>query len=531
MVKTSEVPILIVGGGAAGSVLALELARHGVEARTIDRLSGPTETSRAITLHSRTAELLERVDQRLIDRLMARNIHNKGYVLHFVDGTGQRSEVRPGMDFTTVNSRYRFMLIHRQSETEDLIRDYVRDVYGRDTEWSTRCVAVSQDADGVTARVVHSDRGDEEELVRCRYLIACDGANSRIREAVGLASQGQAYKGMVLQNMDAFIEGFPDVGDYIHYCAGTDHFVMVARLPGGFYRLLSSDRGNLAAGAQTPKEVLQATLDKHFDGARIADIVWHSTWDHALRLAETYRHGRVFLAGDSAHVHPTTGGQGMNCCMQDAFNLGWKLALVAKGWAGPDLLDTYEKERRPIAEQVLWAATSLQDVFMGHGRDIGERSQKIHDAEWLDAVVGRCSGISYSYRDQAEPAPGLAPMPGPAAGDRAPDADLADGSTIYRHMRHPGFTLLTIEGRDSQESAVAVGRVVKRFAPVMKGRSARPTADLEAQYGADARTRLYLVRPDGYVGFRCLAAEADRMAAHLEALLTVGQEQKSRSLA
>lgn len=520
MVTTSDVPILIVGGGAAGTILSLELARHGIEARTVDKLSGPATTSRAITIHSRTAELLERVDKRLIDRLQAQTIRNKGYVLHFVDGEGARNEVRPGMDFTTVDSRYPYILIQRQSETENLIRDFLREEFGRETEWNTRCIDVTQDEHGVTATLVHADRDDEEERVRCRFLVACDGTNSRVREAVGLTREGHDFTGMVLQNMDVFLNGFPDVDDYVHYCAGTDHFVMVARLPGGFYRLLSSDRGAMAANLD-PKDAFQNILENHFDGVSLGDVVWHSKWDHRLGLAQTYRKGNVFLAGDSAHVHPTTGGQGMNCCMQDAFNLGWKLAMVASGRTGPALLDSYERERRPIAEQVLWAATSLQDVFMGHGRDIAERSRQIHDPEWLEAVVGRCSGISYTYRDDIDAPEGLTSFAGPAIGDRAPDGDLIDGRTIYHLTRHPRFTLLAIQTSDGVDVSEAARPIRARFKPVMKAVVLDAMPDIDEPYGADSRSRFFLIRPDGYIGFRCLASEAARLEEYLEAQFTV----------
>jgi 2-polyprenyl-6-methoxyphenol hydroxylase-like FAD-dependent oxidoreductase len=520
MTKTSEIPVLIVGGGAAGTILGLEMARHGVAARVVDRLPGPAVTSRAITVHSRTAELLERVDHRLIERFLARGVRNKGYVLHFVDGAGVRSEIRPGMDFTRVDSRYNYMVIHRQSESEAFIRDYVKQKYGRETEWHTRCVEVAQDDDGAVATLVHSDRGDEREQVRCHYLVACDGANSRTREATGLGRQGQDYKSMVLQNMDVYLADFPDDDEYIHYCAGTDHFVMVARLPGGFYRLLASDRRDAPEQA-SPEEAFQRTLDKHFDGVRLNEIVWHSRWDHALRLADAYRSGNVFLAGDSAHVHPTTGGQGMNCCMQDAFNLGWKLALVEKGWARPELLDTYEKERRPIAEQVLWAATSLQDVFMGHGRDIAERSRQIFDPDWLEAVVGRCSGISYTYRDYVEQAPGLEALVGPMAGDRAPDCDIGDGATLFGLMRHPGFTLLALAGKDKIDLSSFLQRLGARYGDLVRSAILQATPGMEAAYGRETRGRLYLVRPDGYVGFRCLAREAERLESYLKGLLTL----------
>ena len=177
---------------------------------------------------------------------------------------------------------------------------------------------------------------------------------------------------------------------------------MIVKLPGGFYRMLLSDRGEAAGPNVTPEQGFMRLVNKHFDGVTLGDVVWHSKWQSFVRLAHTYRNGRVFLAGDSAHIHSTTGGQGLNCCMQDAYNLGWKLAFVVKKLAHASLLDTYEAERRPIAEQVIWAASSLHEIFMGHGKDIAERAQKIRDPEFLEAVVGRCSGISYTYRDQAQ---------------------------------------------------------------------------------------------------------------------------------
>src|SRR6185436_7219457 len=177
----------------------------------------------------------------------------------------------------------------------------------------------------------------------------------------------------------------------------------------------------------TPEQGFMRLVDKHFDGVTLGDIVWHSKWQSFVRLAHTYRKGRVFLAGDSAHIHSTTGGQGMNCCMQDSYNLGWKLAFVVKNQARPSLLDTYETERRPIAEQVIWAASSLHEIFMAHGKDIAERAQKMRDPAFVDAVVGRCSGISYTYRDRAEKGDAAASAEGPVPGDRAPDVELGGG--------------------------------------------------------------------------------------------------------
>ena len=139
-----------------------------------------------------------------------------------------------------------------------------------------------------------------------------------------------------------------------------------------------------------------------------------------------------FWPGDSAHVHSTTGGQGMNCCMQDAFNLGWKLALVLKGYARPELLDTYEAERRPVAEQVIWAASSLHDIFMTHGKDIAQRKQTMFEPGYTEKVVNYCSGVAYTYRDVAQHPGELSDFDGPAIGDRAPDVDFEAGRHALR---------------------------------------------------------------------------------------------------
>lgn len=508
--KKSHVPVLVVGAGAAGTMLTLELARRGVNVRTIDRLPKPGDTSKAITIHARTLEILERIDKRLVDRYLERGVHNKGYVLHFVDAAGRRSEVRPGIDFTTVDSRYNYLLVHRQSETEQYLREYTGAHFGVAPDWNTTCVDVQQDADGVVATL---ESNGVQEQVHCHYLVGCDGPNSRVRRAVGLEQDESDYKGTQLQNLDAFLNGFPDADDYVHYCAGTDHFIMIVKLPGGFYRMLLSDRGEAAGPNVTPEQGFMRLVNKHFDGVTLGEIVWHSKWQSFVRLAHTYRKGRVFLAGDSAHVHSTTGGQGMNCCLQDAYNLGWKLAFVVKKWANPSLLDTYEAERRPIAEQVIWAASSLHEIFMGHGKDIAERAQKIRDPEFLEAVVGRCSGVSYTYRDQTQQSQSAVP----AVGDRAPDVDLGGGRTLFDLTRHASCTLLAIPAREAGTAALqsSLKGLTHRFAPVLELRVLQPSAAFVQRYGASDEDQLLLLRPDGYVGFRCAASDVAALEARL----------------
>ena len=158
-------------------------------------------------------------------------------------------------------------------------------------------------------------------------------------QQLGLAQEGSDYAGTVLQNLDVELLDFPDDPQWMHYCMGPGHFVMVAKLPGKFFRLLMSQPAEKADASETPHPVFGGILAQHFDGIRLGETLWHSRWGSVNRLAHTYRSGPVFLAGDAAHVHSTAGGQGMNCCMQDAWNLGWKLAFVLEGLAPESLLD------------------------------------------------------------------------------------------------------------------------------------------------------------------------------------------------
>ena len=512
---TSEVPVLIVGGGAVGCVLSMELARRGIEYRCIDRMAGPGRESRAIALHARTIEQMDLVDKALSARMLDRDLWCRGYVMHFLRD-GERTEVRPGLDYTTVDSRYNCILSHNQSETEAFVRDYTRSRFGRDIEYNATFQDLAQDANGVTARVTHGDRGDEEEFIRCQYLVAADGINSRVRRGLGLSVKGKDYTGSFFQNLDIHLNGFTDWKDHFHYCVGTDHFLMVAPLPGGHFRLLLSDRGEAADPTVTPQQAFMRLLAQHYDGITMGEVVWHSRWETWVRLADTFREGNVFLAGDSAHVHSTTGGQGMNCCMQDAFNLGWKLSLVVKGYATADLLDTYEAERRPVAEQVIWAASSLHDIFMTHGKDIAQRKQTMFEPGYTEKVVNHCSGVSYTYRDVAPRPAALSEFDGPAIGDRAPDVDFEHGGTLFDRLRHDYFTLLAMP--DGTELGARAESLERRFGSALKAEILPRSAALSKRYGA-SDGRLFLVRPDGYVAFKAKAEEAGLLEAHLGSLL------------
>ena len=478
-----SIPVLIIGSGAAGTMLSLELARHGIEYRCVDRLPSPSHFSRAVTVHARTLEMLDRIDESLLQRFLKRGIHSPGYVMHYVDAKGKRSEVRPGLDFTTLPSRYPYLLLHGQDETEGHLRAHLRETYGRSTEWGKTCTRVESNADGVV--VTLQDADGIEETVACRYLIASDGANSRIRQQLHWPQDGSEYAGTVLQNLDIEMNGFPDNPDWVHYCMGPDHFVMVVRLPAGHYRLLLSQSADKAAPDALPQQVFGNILDQHFDGVHFGDGVWHSRWSSRIHLAKQYRQGNVFLAGDAAHVHSTAGGQGMNCCLQDAYNLGWKLAYVLKGWAPAALLDTYDSERKPIGSQVIAAASSIHELFMAGRNHDASALLALQQGGKLEALVAQVSGVSYHYRQSA-----VSAESGLQAGDRMPDVALPTGS-LYAHSRHSAHVLLLV-GADANVTH-GIRQLLQPYHAQVQ------LLSLEQASHAAPRDGYYLVRPDGYL--------------------------------
>lgn len=510
MQKFSQIPVLVVGGGAAGTMLALELARHGVAARTIDRLPEPSKFSRAVTVHARMLEIFEQIDPALVKRYLDRGVHSPGYVMHFVDAEGQRREVRPGLDFSVLESRYPMLLVHSQDETEGTLRNYLKEKYGRETEWGLTCTAVTQH-DGLIEATLQSADG-QIETVRCEYLVACDGANSRIRQQLALAQEGNDYAGTVLQNLDVELRDFPDRDEWIHYCMGPSHFVMVARMQNGYTRLLMSQPADKADSAETPQSVFSGILAKHFNGIRFGKTLWHSRWASQVRLAHSYRKGNVFLVGDAAHVHSTAGGQGMNCCMQDAYNLGWKLALVLKAEARPELLDTYESERKPIGKQVIEAASKIHELFMAGRNNGADALLELKQSGFLAELVSRVSGIAYHYRSGT----GTHADDGTLqAGDRLPNLRLGgkhQGKWLADLLRGGGYTLLVCAAAEADVAGANFNLHPRLTVHVL----APAPAQLFVRSGA---TQFYLVRPDGYLALRCELARSANVAQALGSVL------------
>ncbi|MEA1652571.1 FAD-dependent oxidoreductase [Nitrospirillum sp. BR 11164] len=478
-----DTDVLIVGAGAAGLTLALDLARRGIDFRLVEKNAGPFPGSRGKGLQPRSLEVFE--DLGVLADLQAVG-GPYPTVLTYQDGQVVRTQLHE-VQAPTPAEPYGNPLMVPQFRTEAILRRRLG-TFGHAPAFATELTGFDQDAQGVTARL---RTADGEVTLRARYLVGTDGGRSFVRHALGIGFPGETLPfRAVIGDMpiaglafDAWHRWYaPDAQLALCPLAGTDLFQVVAQVP----------------DEVTPtRELVSAIVRERTgrDDLTVGEPTWLSTLRVNLRLADRYRVGRVFIAGDAAHVHPPTGGQGLNTSVQDAYNLGWKLAAALRG--APDgLLDTYEAERRPVAAHVLGLSGRLLGQMgttegMRRGRETRE--------------------LDLSYRDgplatEARTDPGRANPGRVVAGDRAPDApcQTAAGTPtrLFDVYRGPHFTLLGYGvGQDPADGGWPGDVRVLTVAPQGSAQSADLTDDaghVAQAYDLTPRTWV-LVRPDGYI--------------------------------
>ena len=328
--------VLIAGAGPVGLTLAAVLSARGVRVMLADKQPGPATTSRAAVIHARTLEVLDGlgVSGELVD----------GGVVVPRFTVRDRDRALLSVDFGGLPTAYPFTLMLPQDRTEAVLADRLR-ALGGEVHRSCELTEVRPDPDGVTATMASG------ETVRAAYLVGADGMHSRVREAAGIGFTGSAYaESFVLA--DVRMDWQLPADEVMLYFAPAG-LAVIAPLPGGRHRIVATlDRAPEHPGVADVQSLMD-TRGPRRQPARVREVVWSSRFRVHHRLAERYRAGRVFLAGDAAHVHSPAGGQGMNTGIQDAVALGGRLAAVLRDGAAESSLEAYEAERRPVAAAVV----------------------------------------------------------------------------------------------------------------------------------------------------------------------------------
>lgn len=501
-------PVVIVGAGPVGLMLGCELALAGVDARVLERLPEPVSTSKANGMVGQVVRLMDH--RGLYERCGGRGASPQPLSDFFFGAIP--------LPLARLERNPLYVLAIQQRDLERILAERAAEL-GVEVRRGCEVRSLVQDADGVALRVASSD-GERE--VRASYVVACDGGHSPIRRQLGIAFPGISTDNLVSRGANISAGSWAQVLECVQQALPS-----ASDLRAGFHR---TERGVLAFGAVQPERPLVNTLEWESSpdgewpgsGAPMTLTEMRASLSRVLgvdlpaleppppgptllrrligrntRLAERYRAGRVFLAGDAAHVHAATGGPGLNLGLQDAANLGWKLAASVRGWAPSTLLDSYERERHAAGARV-FMQTQAQTALMAPGGDVtalrqlfGELLQRQENVQQIAELMAG-SDVRYAMGDASLHA---------WAGHFAPDLVLqtSKGARRLAELMREGRPLLVASSRDGALQEVARG---------WRDRVAVIAAD-----DSTAQARALLVRPDGYVAWAADQSEPEATAA------------------
>ena len=497
-----DAEVLVIGAGPTGLMLANQLARRAVPVRIIDRHAGPSLQTRALGVQARTLEIYSHLG--IVGQALDLGKRATGGNIWV---QGRRAARVPLGDIGRDLSPYPFLLILGQDDNERLLGDALR-ARGMAVQWDTELVGLAQDAGRVEATLKHADGTIEE--VTAAWVAGCDGAHSAVRELSSIPFEGAPYEHvffvadievtgpMVPDELNVYLwrEGF----DLLFPMRGTDHWRLVGILP----RALRG-RDDLTFADVIPSVRRRAGAELTFKACS-----WYSTYRIHHRRAARFRDRRAFLLGDAAHIHSPVGAQGMNTGLQDAYNLAWKLALVASGRADATLLNSYEDERLPIARRLLNTTDRAFSLVVSESwlarvvrsRLLAKILALLMGVKRVQRLAFRTIsqiGIRYRNSPLSETLSGL-PEASPRPGDRFPWLRLkfqpnGRPEDLFGKLDDTRFTLVVF-------GQAAPPRGIPEFGDQLHIQEvpSDPANDRELARARIPRPSFYLLRPDGHIG-------------------------------
>ena len=518
---SQTIDVLVVGAGPTGMTVAIELARRNIRVRIVERRTEPSTRSKALVVHARTLEFMD--------------------ILGVADEMVRRGYTSPGIDFSAnaktplranmygLDTRFPYILILPQADTEAIMERRLNEL-GVEIERGRTLTNFTETEDGVRGTVECAEGGTVE--IETHYLVGADGAHSTVRKTLNLPFEGSSYDWTAFLG-DVHLDGHAAEGGTEQH-SNDRGLAFIVPFKDGSHRIVTidskyqSDRKTRELKLEELQESISAILEKP---VQLSEPKWLTRWGSSLRLASCYHVGRVFLGGDATHTHSPAGGQGMNTGIQDAFNLGWKLAFFVKGVAPQALLETYNQERHTVGKRVLWTS------------DILLRSLLLRQPLWryLRKALFRIfiplppiqrnlalnlSGLGIRYESGN----------GEMTGARIPDMELMSAENervrLYELLSFPGYTLLLfIDPNQAQEAREAIAQIVEQADEMLKPHvilnNGLPefhdfNANTLVDYRGDFETKLgsqtgrvILVRPDAYVACDLTTLNADAFKQQL----------------
>ena len=560
----NKTKILIVGAGPTGLTMASELTRHGIPCRIIDQKSGVTDKTKALSVQSRTMEVFE--DMGIIDEVLERG--------RIVSGFSMYSEGKRIFQVTSgeLDTPYSFNMLYPQFETERSLYNHLTNL-GADVDWNTEVLELEQNEQ---IKVKLQDAKGNMESLEPDYLIACDGGRSFCRKALDIKLAGETFDSEFLIADLTLDWDNPPMKDEWHGYFTDQGFVLIASLDGkDSWRMVMEVPWDMQDESDTShyEQPTFAEFKQMFErldalpGIELTEPNWISRFRIHRRIIDRFRHGNVFFAGDAGHLHSPAGGQGMNTGIQDAYNLAWKMALVCRGIGKPELLDTYNTERYPIIKrQVQTTDAAFKMMLLRHpvSRAIRDRLASLlvniepiqHRMEQRSSMITinyRNSPIVDEYRELplylGNPIKEIAELgvwrdfgEAPHAGDRAPDFvfdsdgaekrlfEIIQGTTHKLLMFVGNYNEPDFEADFKQRYSLVKQKYGKAIDPVLIHMNELPfeapegiavvaddEGELHQRYGAHSHC-IYLIRPDGYIGYRSQPAKLDLFLEYCDRL-------------